>query len=111
MLYILSAGPDGLGSFFLRQVFNHSQHAALLDTCNATAHERSELLIFYTHHRPHLAEADVAFFDMARTRGWESETIKEEWTGPMFEHDRGDEKVRGTVWGWRCWRATPAAEI
>lgn len=88
------------------QVFNHSQHTALLDTCNATTHAASSLLVFYTHHRPHLAEADVAFFAMARERGWQSEVITEEYTGPMFEHDRGDAKVRGTVWGWRCWRAT-----
>lgn len=31
----------------------------------------------------------------------------EEWTGPMFVDDRGDERVRGTVWGWRAWRVAP----
>ena len=24
--------------------------------------------------------------------------------GPMFEDDPGDEKVRGTVHGWKAWR-------
>ena len=31
--------------------------------------------MFYTHHRPHLAERDMAFFDVARETGWACEKV------------------------------------
>ncbi|KAL7422434.1 Protein N-terminal and lysine N-methyltransferase efm7 [Cryptotrichosporon argae] len=64
-------------------------------------------LVFFTHHRPHLAAADMAFFPrlLARHPGrWAYARVAEEWAGAMFEHDRGDERVRGTVHGFRVWR-------
>ncbi|KAK4687985.1 YTH domain-containing family protein, partial [Tremellales sp. Uapishka_1] len=103
-------------------VFNHSQHAALIATVNSTLsldiappaspshpYPTPCILVFYTHHRPHLAEADVAFFPLLAESGdgWAYEKVVEEWTGPMFADDRGDERVRGTVWGWRAWRVGP----
>lgn len=33
------------------------------------------LLVFYTHHRPHLAHRDLEFFTKARKRGWICEEI------------------------------------
>ena len=33
------------------------------------------VLVFYTHHRPHLAHRDLEFFAMARYRGWNCEEI------------------------------------
>lgn len=36
--------------------------------------------------------------------GWEYERVVQEYTGPMFEEDPGDEKVRGTVQGFKAWR-------
>lgn len=36
--------------------------------------------------------------------GWKYERVVEEYTGPMFEEDPGDEKVRGTVQGFKAWR-------
>ncbi|TXT15746.1 hypothetical protein VHUM_00249 [Vanrija humicola] len=62
-------------------------------------------LVFLTHHRPRLADADMAFFPrLAASGAWGYERVVEEYTGPMFENDPGDERVRGTVHGFRCWR-------
>ena len=33
------------------------------------------MLVFYTHHRPHLAQRDMEFFDMAQERGWKCEKV------------------------------------
>ncbi|EIW68247.1 hypothetical protein TREMEDRAFT_63420 [Tremella mesenterica DSM 1558] len=104
-------------------VFNHSQHAALVQSVNALLSYRSCppfttqdpyptpcILVFFTHHRPHLAQADLAFFPLlAQSKpddggSWAYEKVVEEWAGAMFEDDPGDIHVRGTVHGWRCWR-------
>jgi EEF1A N-terminal glycine/lysine methyltransferase len=124
-------------------VFNHSQvgirvvwylgiddiqHNALLKTCDETLERGPRkgtswtpcALVFFTHHRPWLAEKDLDFFTKARESGWECEQVLEEHTGVsamvyplvilmtlrqvMFEGDSGDSKVRGTVHGWRMWR-------
>ena len=52
-----------------------SQHRALLWTCGHTLASRGCVLMFYTHHRPHLAERDMAFFDVARETGWTCEEV------------------------------------
>jgi nicotinamide N-methyltransferase len=61
-------------------------------------------LVFLTHHRPRLADEDMAFFPRLAKHGWGYERVTHEYTGPMFENDPGDERVRGTVHGFRCWR-------
>ena len=84
------------------------------------------VLVFYTHHRPHLAERDMAFFEMACTTGWACEKVVTErfpvrpsyFSGgsrvdpphrhdrqPMFPEDKGEEEVRSTVHGWKLTRA------
>ncbi|KAL1413560.1 Protein N-terminal and lysine N-methyltransferase efm7 [Vanrija albida] len=99
-------------------MFNHSQHDALIKTLDATLSlERGTptaegaqpqtpcALVFLTHHRPRLADADMAFFPrLAASGAWGYERVVEEYTGPMFDNDPGDERVRGTVHGFRCWR-------
>ncbi|KDQ17335.1 hypothetical protein BOTBODRAFT_64330 [Botryobasidium botryosum FD-172 SS1] len=91
-------------------VFNHSQHDALLNTCEATLAKGSSpygtpcLLVFYTHHRPHLAEKDLDFFRKAEARGWRCEEFLTERMKAMFPEDPGDAEVRSTVHGWRVWR-------
>lgn len=94
------------------------QHPALISSVNsmlapAAAGSASSdlantpcLLIFFTHHRPHLAEADMAFFPaLAESgNGWAYEKVADEFAGAMFENDPGDATVRGTVKGWRAWR-------
>jgi len=54
------------------------KHDALLNTCelviSPTASQVSTpdpcVLVFYTHHRPHLAHRDMQFFTKAKERGW-----------------------------------------
>ncbi|GMK53710.1 hypothetical protein CspeluHIS016_0102960 [Cutaneotrichosporon spelunceum] len=84
--------------------FNHSQHPALMRTLDATLAKDGVALVFLTHHRPRLADADMAFFPNLAKRGYGYERVVEEYTGPMFQEDPGDERVRGTVHGFRCWR-------
>ncbi|EDR08955.1 uncharacterized protein LACBIDRAFT_249330, partial [Laccaria bicolor S238N-H82] len=99
-------------------IFNHSQarmtqfpmeHEALLKTCEEalssdSASSHPSVLVFYTHHRPHLAHRDMNFFTKARERGWRSEEILSETFPPMFPEDSGEEAVRSTVHGWRLTR-------
>jgi len=98
-------------------IFNHSQHEALLETASlalssphtSPTQEQTNtqpcVLVFYTHHRPHLAHRDLAFFDLARERGWVVEEVLTRKFEPMFPEDSGDEGVRSTVHGWRLTRA------
>ncbi|OCF75942.1 nicotinamide N-methyltransferase [Kwoniella mangroviensis CBS 8886] len=89
-------------------VFNHSQHDALIKTVNSTLSSSPDacVLVFFTSHRPHLVKEDNAFFPRlaASGDGWVYQKVVEEWAGAMFEDDPGDEKVRGTVHGWKAWR-------
>ncbi|KAI6024261.1 putative methyltransferase-domain-containing protein [Pisolithus marmoratus] len=98
-------------------VFNHSQHDALLRTCelcltppSGQYHELPSnkpapcVLVFYTHHRPHLAHRDLDFFNKARRQGWICEEIVNRKFPPMFPDDPGDEEVRSTVHGWKLVR-------
>ncbi|KIM51696.1 hypothetical protein SCLCIDRAFT_33243 [Scleroderma citrinum Foug A] len=99
-------------------VFNHSQHEALLKSCElclTALHKPSQepplmdrpepcVLVFYTHHRPHLAHRDLLFFDKARSHGWICEKIVTRKFPPMFPEDPGDEEVRSTVHGWKLTR-------
>lgn len=101
-------------------IFNHSQHDALLNTCQDALEISTEsidvgstcpcLLVFYTHHRPHLAHRDMEFFDKARRRGWACQEILTERFPPMFPEDSGDEEVRATVHGWKLVRQEMGVE-
>ncbi|ORY35481.1 hypothetical protein BCR39DRAFT_509977 [Naematelia encephala] len=64
------------------------------------------ILVFITHHRPHLISADLNFFPALASsgHGWAYQRIVERFAGVMFDEDPGDAIVRGTVYGWRCWR-------
>ncbi|KAH9855647.1 putative methyltransferase-domain-containing protein [Lenzites betulinus] len=93
-------------------IFNHSQHEAMIKTCDLAlskrkVHEGSSdtrpppcLLVFYTHHRPHLAQRDMEFFTKAREHGWHCEEVLTRKYPPMFPDDPGEEEVRATVHGW-----------
>ncbi|KAK0448346.1 nicotinamide N-methyltransferase [Desarmillaria tabescens] len=67
-------------------IFNHSQHDALLNTCEQAT---PSVLVFYTHHRPHLG------------RGWHCQEILTQKFEPMFPDDPGEEEIRATVHGWK----------
>ncbi|KAJ7834095.1 putative methyltransferase-domain-containing protein [Mycena leptocephala] len=87
-------------------VFNHSQHDALLETCGRclAPTEDARVLVFYTHHRPHLAHRDIEFFAKARVKGWTCEQVVTRRFAPMFPEDSGSEEVRSTVHGWKLRR-------
>ncbi|KAJ7504495.1 putative methyltransferase-domain-containing protein [Mycena galericulata] len=107
LLDALPSDADGFHLIIMSDlVFNHSQHDALLQTCdNCLAHaEDASVLVFYTHHRPHLADRDMEFFSKARERGWTCEEVVTRRFAPMFPEDSGPESVRGTVHGWRVKR-------
>ncbi|KAH7106807.1 nicotinamide N-methyltransferase [Auriculariales sp. MPI-PUGE-AT-0066] len=107
------SAPQGFDVIFMSDlIFNHSQHDALLTTCEQSLADNSDtgsaetpcLLVFYTHHRPKLAHRDMEFFEKAKSRGWTCEEIVTERMGVMFPEDPGDEDVRSTVHGWRLRR-------
>ncbi|KAF8840293.1 hypothetical protein BDN67DRAFT_968794 [Paxillus ammoniavirescens] len=97
-------------------IFNHSQHDALLRSCELCITPIPSqgtplttpppcVLVFYTHHRPHLAHRDLEFFIKARSRGWNCEEIHTKRFPPMFPDDPGDVEVRSTVHGWQMTRS------
>jgi nicotinamide N-methyltransferase len=106
------------------------QHDALLKTCDQTLVKRNAVegewtpcvLVFFTHHRPWLADKDMEFFTKAQAAGWHCEQVVKsrmsvsfcgrlasengaDTLQAMFMSDPGDEEVRATVNGWRMWRA------
>jgi nicotinamide N-methyltransferase len=81
LLELLPQGIDGYDVIMLSDlIFNHSQHDALLDTCERVLSNSpgAGVFVFYTHHRPHLAHRDMEFFEKARRRGWTTDEIVEE---------------------------------
>ncbi|KAI5118221.1 hypothetical protein M0805_000717 [Coniferiporia weirii] len=111
---LFAAAPEKFDLIILSDlVFNHSQHDALLKTCDIALKDAKEhsneiapsILVFYTHHRPHLSARDLDFFTKARSRGWVCVEIVTERYPPMFPDDPGEEEVRATVHGWRLTRA------
>ncbi|KDR70708.1 hypothetical protein GALMADRAFT_254739 [Galerina marginata CBS 339.88] len=108
-----SANPKKFHLIILSDlIFNHSQHDALLKTCElslAIAGPESpeiepHVLVFYTHHRPHLAHRDMEFFSTAKDRGWVCEEIVTRMFPAMFPEDPGEESIRSTVHGWKLKR-------
>ncbi|CEL60211.1 Putative nicotinamide N-methyltransferase OS=Cryptococcus neoformans var, neoformans serotype D (strain B-3501A) GN=NNT1 PE=3 SV=1 [Rhizoctonia solani AG-1 IB] len=111
-------------------IFNHSQHSALLDTCEAALRparlgdvaqdemksadpekftgERERVigintpcvLVFFSHHRPQYITRDLDFFARAKERGWFCEQVVQTKMKAMFPDDPGDEEVRSTIHGW-----------
>jgi len=56
-------------------VFGRKKHRALLTTCERTTAPGGCVLVFYTHHLPHLAHRDMEFFKMAGEMRWECEKV------------------------------------
>ncbi|KAI8062492.1 putative methyltransferase-domain-containing protein [Gongronella butleri] len=100
-------------------VFNHSQHHAMLKTCRELLTPKTgRVYVFYTHHRPHLADRDLDFFTVAARPeisgmdpddrdtlgyGFATDHFVVKKMHVMFEEDPGDENVRSTVHGWQMW--------
>ena len=104
----------------------YEKHRALLTTSERVIAPGGCALVFYTHHRPHLAQRDMEFFDIARENEWVCEKVLTERfpvrsschsevsrtltcrlvrDQPMFPEDPGEEEVRSTVHGWKLARS------
>lgn len=84
-------------------LFRHSEHGKLLDTIRDTMVQTKDAkaYVFFTSYRPWLAHKDMAFFDLARERGFAVDKVLErKMDRPLFEDDPGDEEVRKTCTGW-----------
>ncbi len=120
LLQTLRESPtDSMAHFFdliilADLIFNHTQHAALLRTCRACLRPQHcetdkrpapRILVFFSHHRPWLADRDLGFFALAENEGFVARKRGEWLMRPMFEVDRGDERVRATVHAYEMmWR-------
>lgn len=92
-------------------VFNHQAHHDLLKSCTMCLSDRpgSQILVFYTHHRPHLADKDDNFLLLAAGEyHMKVEKVVEDVSeaNVMFEKDGGSREVRATVHGYRFTRKT-----
>jgi EEF1A N-terminal glycine/lysine methyltransferase len=101
----LQRDDEGFDLLILADIlFNHSEHGKLLLTVRECLKKSPEstALVFFTPYRPWLLDKDLAFFDLAREAGLQVEKICEQVMDKvMFEHDRGDETLRKTVYGFQ----------
>lgn len=105
LLAELPAGRDaGFDVLILADLlFRHTEHGHLLDTIRDTLRKGrdSKAFVFFTSYRPWLRHKDLAFFDLARERGFVVEKILErKMDRVMFEDDPGDVEVLKTCTGW-----------
>ncbi|XP_011270190.1 hypothetical protein CAOG_08590, partial [Capsaspora owczarzaki ATCC 30864] len=84
-------------------IFNHNSHADMLRTCqqSLTRSKDAKVYVVYSHHRPWLAERDMAFFKLAAEEPFNFVVtpLFEVKMPPMFAEDPGDVDVRSTVHG------------
>jgi len=96
---------DGFDLLILADLlFNHSEHEKLVKTVVTCLRKEdsSRALVFFTPYRPWLLQKDLAFFDLAKSAGLIIEQIMEKIVDKvLFENDRGDEKLRRTVFGYQ----------
>lgn len=73
-------------------LFNHSEHEKLIATIEQTLKKTPEAraLVFFTPYRPWLLEKDMAFFTLAKDRGFIVEQIMESLMEKvLFDNDPG----------------------
>eukprot|EP01137_Pigoraptor_chileana_P025502 Opistho-2@95085 len=82
-------------------VFNHSQHTKLLQSAHACLADGGKVIVAFTHHRPWLADKDMAFLTLAEQEPFcfLVRRMFEDRMDPMFPNDPGDRDVRATVHG------------
>lgn len=100
----MSSDSRGFDTLVLADLlFNHSQHAALVSTIQATLARKvgALALVFFTPYTPWKFDKDMAFFDLAREGGFKvTRVVKRVMDKLMFKDDRGDELLRRTVFGY-----------
>jgi EEF1A N-terminal glycine/lysine methyltransferase len=83
-------------------LFRHSEHARMLTSVEQTMKKSpdSTAYVFFTSYRPWLQHKDLAFFDLAREKGFVVEKVVElKMDKPLFKDDPGDVEVQKTVIG------------
>jgi nicotinamide N-methyltransferase len=89
----LPGKQDGYDVLILADLlFNHSEHAKLIQTVQTTLKKSpaSKAYVFFTPYRPWLLEKDLAFFDLAKEKGFAVEkTFEKIMDKVMFEEDPG----------------------
>jgi nicotinamide N-methyltransferase len=84
-------------------LFRHAEHGKMLDTIRDTMRRAraSKAFVFFTSYRPWLQHKDLAFFDLARERGFVVDQILDrKMDRPLFEDDPGDREILKTCTGW-----------
>ena len=88
----------GFDTIILSDVlFNHSQNEKLAKSCASllSSTKSSCMVVFFSHHRPWLADHDMKFFEYMKEFGISGSEIFTKYVGPMWEEDRGPAEVRG----------------
>ena len=102
----LSESDTGFDLLILADIlFNHSEHEKLVKSVCAALKRTADAraLVFFTPYRPWLFERDMDFFRLAAGSGLIVDKVHESQVEHvMFEHDRGDEALRRTVFGYEC---------
>ena len=83
-------------------LFRHNEHGSLVKTIKETMARSpaSVAFVFFTSYRPWKQDKDMAFFDVARTSGFEvAQVVERKLDRPLFEDDPGDLDVQKTVKG------------
>ncbi|KAI1078147.1 hypothetical protein F5B20DRAFT_592294 [Whalleya microplaca] len=97
LAHLAAVGRDRFDVLILADLlFRHSEHGKLVSTIEETLSRKreSKAFVFFTSYRPWLQQKDLAFFDLAREKGFLVEKILEEkMDKAMFENDPGDEEV------------------
>ncbi|KAL8952754.1 MAG: hypothetical protein Q9222_001339 [Ikaeria aurantiellina] len=101
---IASGSGGGFDTLILADLlFNHSQHAALVATIQATLARSpsATALVFFTPYTPWKYDKDMAFFEIARNGVFRvTKVVERVMDKLMFKDDRGDEMMRRTVFGY-----------
>jgi predicted nicotinamide N-methyase len=89
----LPEGEEGFDVLILADLlFNHSEHGKLVRTVELTLKKTKDAkaYVFFTPYRPWLLEKDLAFFELAREKGFVVEkTFEKVMDKVMFEEDPG----------------------
>lgn len=81
-------------------VFNHTEHAKLLQTTKDLLSDAGKALVVFSPHRPWLLSDDLQFFESAKEFGLKPELIEMVNWKPMFEEDEETLEIRSRVYAY-----------
>ncbi|CAN0558838.1 unnamed protein product [Ectocarpus sp. 12 AP-2014] len=93
-------------------LFNRSQHAQLLETCDrcllgrgsgstaTAAASAATVWVSFSHHDPEKTELDMKFFELAKEKGFVATRIKTVQMRDLFVENDGLDDLRGEVHLW-----------